>query len=65
MKRLIIIEWGIIFAAMLSIWPWLLGYRSGWYRALQIAVLLALIWVTRNRLRRARGAMPKGPGRSR
>jgi hypothetical protein len=55
MNRLVIIEWIIIFAAMAGIWPWLLGYRSGWYGALQIFLLLALIWVTRNRLRRVRG----------
>jgi len=63
MNRLIIIEWVIIFLAMLSIWPWLAGYRAIWYSGAQIVVVLTLIWVARNRWRRTRQALQENDSR--
>ena len=57
MAKLIIWEWVIIFVAMLSLWPWLMGYRAPWYGLVQLAFLLALLWVARNRWRRTRQAV--------
>ena len=56
MKRLIIIEWIIILLALVSLWPVIIGDQPGWYYGILVAVLLALIWVTRNRVLRTQKA---------
>ena len=50
------IEWAAMLAALASLWPWLFGYRPGWYRALLLAALVAMVVVAVRRIRRARGA---------
>jgi hypothetical protein len=52
-----IIEWALIFLALLGLWPWILGYRATWSRALLAVALAAMVWVFLrrvNRIRRAR-----------
>jgi predicted membrane metal-binding protein len=51
-----IIEWILIFLALLSLWPWILGYRAPWYRGLLIVALAAMVWVAVRRITRVRRA---------
>jgi ABC-type transport system involved in Fe-S cluster assembly fused permease/ATPase subunit len=55
-----IIETIVIMAALVSLWPLILGYEwagAGWYRSgALVVVLLALVWVTARRLSRIRSA---------
>ena len=46
------VEWVLIFIAIASLWPWLLGYRSAWYQGWLIIVLALMALVAANRLRR-------------
>jgi purine-cytosine permease-like protein len=73
MRRLILIEWTIILIALFSLLPVAFGYQQPiWYRIYLIIILLALIWVTRNRVQRTKEAAMEaqkkhdeivGPGR--
>jgi len=55
-----IIETILIFLAILSLWPWILGYRSElWSRLLLAAALVAMIWVAVRRVSRIRRARDK------
>jgi hypothetical protein len=54
MKRLVLIEWIIILWALISLVPVGLHYQAVWYRIYLVLVLIALLWVTRNRLQRTR-----------
>jgi hypothetical protein len=54
MKRGEIIEWVLILLALVSLWPWVFGYRPGWYRLVLVAALAAMIWVARRRIGRVR-----------
>ena len=56
MSRLILLEWIIIVIALLSLWPVILGHNSLWYSIYLFVVMLALVWVTRNRVVRTREA---------
>ncbi len=57
MRRLVIFEWAIILIALFSLLPAALGYRQPMlYRVYLIIIMLALIWVTRNRVLRTRQA---------
>jgi hypothetical protein len=49
------IEWLVMLAALASLWPWLFHYRHhpGWYRAVLVGALVALVVVTVRRVRRA------------
>ena len=50
-------EWAIIIIALFSLLPAAFGYRQPiLYRVYLIIVMLALIWVTRNRVLRTRQA---------
>jgi len=49
-----VIEWTLIFLALLSLWPWILGYRANWSRALLVVALIAMIWVFVRRVDRIR-----------
>jgi len=52
-----IIEWILILFALLSLWPWMLGYGDTWWsRALLIAALVAMVWVAVRRINRIRRA---------
>jgi len=47
----------LIFLAILSLWPWIFGYRTElWSRALLIAALVAMVWVAVRRVNRVRRA---------
>ena len=47
----------LIFLAILSLWPWILGYRTElWSRGLLIAALVAMVWVAVRRVNRVRRA---------
>jgi hypothetical protein len=51
------IETILIFLAILSLWPWILGYRRElWSRGLLVAALTAMIWVACRRINRIRRA---------
>jgi len=51
------IETVLIFIAILSLWPWILGYRTElWSRGLLIAALVAMVWVAVRRVNRVRRA---------
>jgi len=56
MSRLVFLEWVIIIAALFSLWPFITGYQSTLYRIYLAVVMLALVWVARNRLVRIRQA---------
>jgi hypothetical protein len=56
MSRLIVLEWVVIVAALLSLWPAILGYHENLYRGWLAGMVIALVWVTRNRLSRIRQA---------
>ncbi len=56
MPKLILVEWLIIFLALISLWPVVTGYQATWYRIYLLAIMLALLWVTRNRILRTRDA---------
>lgn len=56
MNKLIVIEWAIIILALVSLWPMVAGYHAIWYRIYLVVIMLALFWVTRNRLARTRQA---------
>ncbi|NIM06278.1 MAG: hypothetical protein GTO55_07840 [Armatimonadetes bacterium] len=56
MSRVVLIEWIIIIVGLISIWPIIAGYHAIWYSIYLFVVMLALIWVTRSRLRRIRQA---------
>jgi len=56
MTRVEIIESVLIALALASLWPVLLGYRALWYKVWLLAVLAAMAWVARRRLRRIRAA---------
>ena len=57
MRKLILLEWAIILIALFSLLPVAFGYQQAvWYRIYLIIVLLALLWVTRNRVLRTRQA---------
>jgi len=49
-----IIEWVLIFLALISLWPWVFGYREPWYRLVLVAALVAMIWVAVRRINRIR-----------
>jgi len=49
-----IIEWILILLALLSLWPWILGYRPGWYRVVLVAALAAMVAVAVRRIGRVR-----------
>lgn len=50
-----LIETVLIFVAMLSLWPWILGHRrEPWSRLLLLAALAAMIWVAVRRINRIR-----------
>ena len=52
-----IIETVLIFLAILSLWPWILGYRTElWSRGLLVAALVAMVWVAVRRVNRVRRA---------
>jgi hypothetical protein len=49
------IETVLIFLAIVSLWPWILGYRTElWSRLLLIAALVAMVWVAVRRVSRIR-----------
>jgi len=56
MPRLVLLEWAIIFVALVSLWPVVMGYHATWYRVYLVVIMVALLWVTRNRLARTRQA---------
>lgn len=50
-----VIETVLIFLAILSLWPWILGYRRElWSQGLLLAALVAMIWVAVRRISRIR-----------
>lgn len=51
-----VVEWVLIFLAIASLWPWILGYRGGWLYPVWAAALVAMIWVLVRRVNRVRGA---------
>ena len=48
------LEWVLIFGALLSLWPRILGYREVWYQLSLLVVLAVMVWVARRRLARVR-----------
>jgi hypothetical protein len=48
------VEWVLIFLAIFSLWPWILGHRELWSRSLLVAALVAMIWVAIRRIGRIR-----------
>ena len=50
----VIVEWILVFLALLGLWPWILGYREPWYRLVLVVVLIAMIWVAVRRISRIR-----------
>jgi hypothetical protein len=54
MKKSELIEWIVIFVALVSFWPRILGYQSTWYRIWMVVVLMAMIVVTVRRVRHIR-----------
>ncbi|UCH33773.1 MAG: hypothetical protein JSV65_14560 [Armatimonadota bacterium] len=52
----VIVEWVLIFLAIFSLWPWILGYRELWSQLLLLAALVAMVWVAVRRISRIRHA---------
>ena len=55
-KRFEIIEAVLIVVALVSLWPVLLGYHAGWYRAWLVVVLGFMVWMTIRRMGRTKAA---------
>ncbi len=53
------LEWVLIFLAMASLWPRILGYRELWYQLSLLGVLAVMVWVARRRLARVRQGTPR------
>ncbi|MBN2310957.1 MAG: hypothetical protein JXR94_18425 [Candidatus Hydrogenedentes bacterium] len=47
-------ERAIMAAGIACLWPWVFGYRGGWYLWTSLAVALLLLWVAVRRVARLR-----------
>lgn len=52
-------ENALIFAGILTLWPWILGHRSWYYAVLSVFVLISLAALAVRRWRRLTRAMPE------
>jgi len=58
MSRAEQLEWVLILLALVSLWPYVFGYRPLWYRVLLLGVLAVMVWVAVRRWRRLRNRFP-------
>jgi len=58
MSRAEQLEWVLILLALVSLWPYVFGYRPLWYRVLLLGVLAVMVWVAVRRWRRLRSRFP-------
>ena len=53
----------IIYLALFSLWPWILGFRPWWYHLCLAAMLAILVWVTTRRVIRIRDVAKEQEGK--